>query len=89
MPTESQTIETAFIKAIPRKSLMFLLYIQNCDTEFLPRLSSSLSKGVGVKHLVIFSPKVWISFCILTVDRFIKYNQVLIIPKYKISANYN
>ena len=52
-------------------------------------LSSSLSKGVGVIYLVFFFSKVWMSFCILTVDRFIKYNQVLIVPKYKISANYN
>ena len=45
--------------------------------EFLHRVSSSSSKGAGVKisFKIIFS-KLQISFGILAVDRFIKYNQL-------------
>ena len=40
------------------------------------------------ERLVPFGLLVFISFCILTVGRFIKYNQVLIFPKDTILANY-
>ena len=55
---------------------------KNKNTEFLPMVSPSSTKGVGVKKngQNIFS-NFLISFCILTVDRFIKYNQVLIFRK--------
>ena len=56
-----------------------------------------LHKGLGQidlgtldsgERLVPFWLLVFISFCILTVGRFIKYNQVLIFPKDTILANY-
>ena len=57
----------------------------NSDTEFLPKVSS---RERGLKKLVKIFFIFFISFCIFTVDRFIKYSQVLIFPKDMISANY-
>ena len=42
--------------------------------------------GVKKKTVKIFFSKFLISFCILTVDRFIIYSQALILPKDMISA---
>ena len=64
------------------------MYTSKINIEFLPRFSPSSTKGVGVKKnwSKYFFQFFFISFCILTVDRFMKYNQVLIFPKDMISA---
>ena len=69
--------------------ISFMYTKKNSDTEFLSRLSSSSTKGVGgKKNGQNILANFLFSFCILTVDRFIKYNQVLIVPKDMISAYY-
>ena len=66
-------------KSHTMKTIDVYVYRKNKDTEFLPRVSPSSTKGMGVIKLV----KIFLFFrifdfnCILNVDRFIKYNQVL------------
>ena len=48
-PPESNTIESAFIRILLENDWCFYyVYKNNKDTEFLPRVSPSSTKGVGV-----------------------------------------
>ena len=69
----------------------YSIYLQEkySDTEIFPRVSSSSTKGVGVKQTSQNVFSTFFDFLLyMTVDRFKKYNQVLIFSKDMISANY-